>query len=225
MLELKLFEKDVYELINRSSSETKKINDKIQNLKSGQINTLKMILSLQERVREIEVQLGNMESDDWLNLFREVLLSFLNIKLKLIHDEGLQHSFGNKIRQQNRNHPLRPLTHFYRSSSSQTESLVFIWWMEFLGKSWRNLQKLLHHRGSQLQGSNEFPSTQVLLGVSLPSITEMRTSSSRNFQNPALNTAAKWKIWTTFSLGSRKKSCLRIKATEPELWMAQMERK
>lgn len=64
MLELKLFEKDVYELINRSSSETKKINEKIQNLKSGQVKTFKMILSLQERVREIEVQLGSVESDE-----------------------------------------------------------------------------------------------------------------------------------------------------------------
>ena len=62
MLELRLFERDVYQLIHRSRIETNKINSKIDDLKKGQLESIKMILSLQQRLKELEIHLG--ESSD-----------------------------------------------------------------------------------------------------------------------------------------------------------------
>ena len=58
MGELKLFENEVKVHIENARQETSKIDDKINVLKQGQLATMQMILSLQRRVREGEVQLG-----------------------------------------------------------------------------------------------------------------------------------------------------------------------
>ena len=58
MGELKVFEDEVKGHIESARKETAKIDEKINVLKQGQVASMQMILSLQRRVREIEVQLG-----------------------------------------------------------------------------------------------------------------------------------------------------------------------
>ena len=59
--ELKVFESEVKEQIENSRRETAKIDEKINVLKQGQLGAMQMVLALQRRVREIEVQLGSGE--------------------------------------------------------------------------------------------------------------------------------------------------------------------
>jgi predicted S18 family serine protease len=58
MGELKKFEMEVNEKIDNAKKETAKLDEKINSIKQGQLTSLQMVLSLQRRVREIEVQLG-----------------------------------------------------------------------------------------------------------------------------------------------------------------------
>lgn len=58
MGELRKFEMEVNEKIDNAKKETAKLDEKINSIKQGQLTSLQMVLSLQRRVREIEVQLG-----------------------------------------------------------------------------------------------------------------------------------------------------------------------
>lgn len=49
---------EVNEKIDNAKKETAKLDEKINLIKQGQLTSLQMVLSLQRRVREIEVQLG-----------------------------------------------------------------------------------------------------------------------------------------------------------------------
>ena len=150
MLELRLFERDVYQLIHRSRIETNKINSKIDDLKKGQLESIKMILSLQQRLKELEIHLG--ESSDWY-----IITYIFKYKIETYPHEGLQHIIRIKVRQQNRSNLITPRTHLNTSSSSQTEPRVSLRTMEFLGKSWWHLQKLLRRWRGQLQRNHEIP--------------------------------------------------------------------
>ena len=52
-------------LIENSRKETAKIDEKITQLKEGQLATMQLVLALQRRVREVEVQLGSHPDDEW----------------------------------------------------------------------------------------------------------------------------------------------------------------
>lgn len=57
MGELHLFESEVKKRIDSAKKETAKIDEKIVQLKEGQIYSLQMILALQRRVQETETQI------------------------------------------------------------------------------------------------------------------------------------------------------------------------
>lgn len=64
MGELVLFENDIQKKIDNARAETHKVDERINEMKEGQLYTLQMILALQRRVQELEVQLGLSEDQE-----------------------------------------------------------------------------------------------------------------------------------------------------------------
>lgn len=62
MGELLMFENEIQKKIDNSRAETQKVDQLINQMKQGQLYTLQMILALQRRVQELEVQLGLQEA-------------------------------------------------------------------------------------------------------------------------------------------------------------------
>lgn len=58
MGELELFEGEVRRKIEEARRETLKIDERVEKIKEAQLYSLQMILSIQRRVHELEVQLG-----------------------------------------------------------------------------------------------------------------------------------------------------------------------
>lgn len=56
-----MFENEIQKKIDNSRAETQKVDQLINQMKQGQLYTLQMILALQRRVQELEVQLGLQE--------------------------------------------------------------------------------------------------------------------------------------------------------------------
>lgn len=57
-----MFENEIQKKIDNSRAETQKVDQLINQMKQGQLYTLQMILALQRRVQELEVQLGLQEA-------------------------------------------------------------------------------------------------------------------------------------------------------------------
>lgn len=58
MGELELFEAEINKKIENARTETQKVDERISQMREAQLYSLQMILALQRRVRELEVQLG-----------------------------------------------------------------------------------------------------------------------------------------------------------------------
>ena len=61
MAELEMFEGEVKRTIEVVRKETEKVDEKIEQLKQAQLMSLQLVLEIQRRVQEIEIQLGGSE--------------------------------------------------------------------------------------------------------------------------------------------------------------------
>ena len=63
MGELEQFEGEIKRRIESTRQETQKVDERIEQMKEAQLYTLQMILAMQRRVQELELQLGLEERE------------------------------------------------------------------------------------------------------------------------------------------------------------------